>query len=87
LDEGLSDDAEEGESLKMQRIQPSKPTYLTMEQLNGRLKLEDLVEQQNQNGRARVDQLRQKFGTPPSPERKCFKCGEVGHFRKDCTNR
>lgn len=66
--------------LNAQRVQ--RPTYVTIEQLDNRLKqVESRLKKSQEQEKAKRDHLFKDF------ESRCFQCGQTGHFKNECRTR
>ena len=72
--------AEEPEILGAQRVQ--KPTYVTIEQLDNRLKqVERRLKKSHEQEKAKRDQLFKDL------ENRCCQCGQTAHYKSECKSR
>ena len=71
---------EEPEILGAQRVQ--RPTYVTIEQLDNRLKQVELrLKKSHEQEKAKRDQLFKDL------ENRCYQCGQTGHYKSECKSR
>lgn len=71
---------EDQEVLNAQRVQ--RPTYVTIEQLDNRLKqVEYRLKKSQEQEKAKREHLFKDL------ESRCFQCGQTGHFKNECRTR